>query len=106
MEKQVLTFTRKDCHHCEVLLHELYYDHKIEVRNFSDNLYESIWGDFRRHFGINRFPAVQVDDGVTIITIHSDPNFVPNSQQSPDQIYIKVETVDEMVAKTVELYKK
>ena len=31
--------------------------------------------DFSKHFGINRYPAVQIDNGKEFITIHMDKDF-------------------------------
>ena len=75
MDKQVIVFSRKGCQTCERLLFELEQVKKIKVLKFDNVNNEPVFYDFINNFKINRFPAVQLDDGKIITTLHKDPNF-------------------------------
>jgi hypothetical protein len=97
MEKKVIAVGKMDCHFCEMLFHELVEIHKLKPYFIIDNIEPELFKDFKNHFGINRFPAVQVDNGTDFITIHMDKDYpdTPN--------YILVNNVGEMIDKTLEL---
>lgn len=109
MNKKVFVINRSGCQVCEMLGYELKYVHNIDFTSFSSNQTPEIFGDFQRHFRIDRFPVVQVDNGKDLITIHWDSAFIDNQSGpggKPQHPYIKVNSVlPEMVNKTLELLK-
>ena len=70
MNKKVFIISRKGCHYCELLEHELYHNEKIKFMSFNDMDDAPIFEDFTNQFKINKYPAIQVDDGKDFITIH------------------------------------
>ena len=98
MKNKVILVARKDCHFCEVLMVELTEVHKLKPYIIVDSVAPELFTDFTKHFGINRFPAVQIDTGEEFITIHMDKNHPGN-----DPKYIFVESVGHMLDKTLEL---
>jgi hypothetical protein len=97
MKYKVILIGKRDCHFCEILFYEIIELHKIESYTIIDHIEPELFKDFTKHFGINRFPAVQVDNGTDFITIHMDKDYpdTPN--------YILVNNVGEMIDKTLEL---
>jgi hypothetical protein len=97
MENKVIAVGRADCHFCEMLFYELVEIHKLDPYFIVDSVEPELFKDFKNHFGINRFPAVQVDNGTDFITIHMDKDYpdTPN--------YILVNNLGEMIDKTLEL---
>jgi hypothetical protein len=101
MEKKVILVGKKDCHYCEVLFYELVEIHKLKPFFIFEQTSPELFTDFSKHFGINRYPASQIDDGKDFITIHMDKDFKTDSSN-----YIFVESVGHMVDKTLELISK
>ena len=98
MENKVILIARKDCHFCEVLMVELVEIHKLKPYIIVDFVVPDLFNDFTRHFGITRYPVVQIDTGQEFITIHMDKTHPGN-----DPKYIFVESVGHMIDKTLEL---
>jgi hypothetical protein len=59
--------------------------------------------DFNKHFGIKRYPVVQIDNGNEFITIHQDVEYFNNNKDTPN--YIFVNDLNELIDKTLELIK-
>ena len=97
MEKKVIVIAKKDCHFCEVLLYEMIEINKLKPYTIMDNVAPELFSDFSKHFSVNRFPAVQIDNGVEFITIHMDKDQITDSPN-----YIYVNNIGEMLDKTLE----
>jgi hypothetical protein len=98
MEKKVIVIAKKDCHFCEVLLYEMIEINKLKPYTIMDNVAPELFSDFVKHFAVNRFPAIQIDNGVEFITIHMDKN-----QTIDNPNYIYVNNIGEMLDKVLEL---
>jgi hypothetical protein len=98
MEKKVILVGKKDCHYCEVLFYELVEIHNLKPFFIFEHSSPELFVDFSKHFGINRYPASQIDNGKEFITIHMDKDFKTDNPN-----YIFVESIEHMIDKTLEL---
>lgn len=110
MNKKVILILREGCQLCEVLEHELIHNEKLEVIAFSDIAHPDIFQEFLQRFKINRFPAIQIDDGKDFITIHGDPDFIePTSGGAGSTInktlFYFEDTVNKQISRLKELLK-
>jgi hypothetical protein len=109
MNKKVILIVRHGCQMCEVLEYELIHNEKFEVITFTDTHHPDVFQEFLQRFKINRFPAIQVDDGKDFITIHGDPDFVEpvsgaGSSMSKALFYFE-NTINKQISRLKELLK-
>jgi hypothetical protein len=97
MKNKVILIAKKDCHFCEVLMVELMEIHKLKPYIIMDNVAPDLFNDFSKHFGVNRYPVIQIDTGEEFITIHMDKTHPGNNPK-----YILVEDIEHMLNKTLE----
>ena len=109
MNKKVILILREGCQLCEVLEHELIHNEKLEVIAFSDIAHPDVFQEFTQRFGINRYPAIQIDDGKDFITIHADPNFIEPVSGAGSNInkilFYFEDTVNKQISRLKELLK-
>jgi hypothetical protein len=103
MENKVILIARQDCHWCEVLLYELLQVYKIDPLIIFDTQTPELFNDFTKHFGIKRYPVIQIDNGTEFITIHQDIEYFNNNKTSPNYIFVK--DLNEMIDKALYLLK-
>jgi len=109
MNKKVILIVREGCQLCEVLEHELVHNEKLEVLTFSDITHPNIFQEFTQRFGINRYPAIQIDDGNNFITIHGDPNFIESTSGAGsnmnETLFYFENTINKQIIRLKELLK-
>ena len=109
MNKKVFVISRKGCHYCELLEHELYHNEKIKFMPFNDIDDALIFEDFTTQFKITRYPAIQIDDGKDFITLHGDPDFVEPASGAGSNInktlFYFEDTVNKQISRLKELLK-
>ena len=111
MKKQVLLITRDGSQVSDRIHYELTYINDIKnIITISPQVSPHVFHDFIKHFKINTFPVVQIQEGVKFITIHMDHNHEEPSQGAggrtiSDFTFIKVNNAEELISKALELYK-
>ena len=114
MEKRVFVFSRHVFSQMADRVHyELKYIHNTGNTLKADphtaiNLLDS----FSKEFNIKTFPCVQIGEkNNTWTTIHMDPDYEEQIQgaggkQIRDFTYIKVDSIDELIDKALEIYRR
>ena len=109
--KKVFVVSRRGCQTCEMLEYDLKYIHEVEFQSFSDMETPDIFNEFRAQFKINRFPVVQIDNGVGFTTIHMDNSYTPKESGTGSSIasdlgFIKVNNLSELLETTLKSLSK
>ena len=95
----------------ERILFELKHIHSIkDIKIFTPMSTPQIFEDFTKQFNINIFPVVQIDENKKFISIHMDPNHEESikgagGRKINDFTFVKVNDIDELISKAVELIK-
>ena len=95
MDKKVILINKMGCMLCERILYEITHERKLSCNEYLDTESPKVFNDFIQLFQINRFPVIQIDDGVKFITIHRDEEATIESK--PDMEIIFCSTVEEMM---------
>ena len=112
MKKQVIVVKRDNSQVGMRVTYEIQHIHKIDnIDVFTPRSTPEIFFDFKKQFRINVFPVIQIGNSFEFTTIHMDPDheeFVQGagSKQNNNLIFVKVNNVEELISKAIELYQK
>jgi len=111
MEKQVIVIIRDKSQMGERAMFELEHIHNIpNIKLLTPVTTPQIFEDFKKQFNINVFPVVQIGENNKFISIHMDPNHEESikgagGRKINDFSFVKVNNVEELIAKAIEIYK-